>query len=332
MGNTPSTLPDGTPVPTKEEMREAEDQCAECDDRSCDVLEYPSHISMRIHRNYVLNNSGKLHRWHIVVHSGIPASKWPRDIGKEPGYVHDVLEATKKLSAAEGTKTNGAKFSVSLIPLGPQSNCNPEEATDITIFPEFVRYHNVERENIENVLAFHTAVIAPRHQALKYYQSDPTQHPKPESSVLSEEELAKLAELGPWKVGRGFEDESSDETQPRRSQFLHDADRLNYGVGSTLPVPMDISQHTIVLLCGHTIRDKRCGVTAPILREQMGMVLDKQYPEQVDQIYIDLVSHVCCCFGFLFYTLPNISLHCLLSLLLPHPHLTILSFYHSTHT
>jgi len=107
MVNPTSTDPNAPVLPTKAEMRTAEDACAECSNRSCEPLEYPGFIQMRINRDYVLHDSGKLHRWHIVVNSGVPASKWPRDIGKEEGFVKQLLEVTKGL---------GEKCAVSLIP------------------------------------------------------------------------------------------------------------------------------------------------------------------------------------------------------------------------
>ena len=107
MGNTPSTHPDGTPIPTKEEMLQAETACAECED-PCEILSYPKSISLQIHRDYVLHQSGKLYRWHILIHSGVPASKWPRDVGKTEGYAADVINVTKTLQ--------DVKFGVSLIP------------------------------------------------------------------------------------------------------------------------------------------------------------------------------------------------------------------------
>ena len=165
---------------------------------------------------------------------------------------------------------------------GPDANCNPEEATDLTIFPEFVRYHSVPRDQIAAVLRYHTEIIGPRHQAQAYHKSDPEKYPLPADPVLSDEHQAQLNEL-----------KSKDEAPLVCSKYMREFDRIEHGAGTKFPLPMDIVQDTMILLCGHTIRDKRCGVTAPILKEQINMVMEKKHPNDIDNLDIELVSHVC---------------------------------------
>jgi hypothetical protein len=47
-----------------------------------------------------------------------------------------------------------------------------------------------------------------------------------------------------------------------------------------------------MLICGHTIRDKRCGVTGPILVEQISKVLGKKFKNEEENVQVSLVSHV----------------------------------------
>jgi hypothetical protein len=250
-------------------MKAKEDECAVCE-RQCEVLEYPNAITDKIDRNFVLHDSGKLSRWHVLVTTGQSASKWPHDCFSGDWFPTDVNNVAKEIKTG--------KVQVSVITRGPESHCNPEEALDLIFFPEFVKYCNVEREHLNDLFHYHTNVIAPRHQNSVKLDKD-TEYIA-QNDELTEDEVIECEKL----------QEGYNGAPP--SRFFTTSDRIKHGVGTKFPHPIDLIVDSFVLLCGHMIRDKRCGVTAPILREQFSIVMDAKYPDKVDKVDVDLVSHV----------------------------------------
>lgn len=57
-----------------------------------------------------------------------------------------------------------------------------------------------------------------------------------------------------------------------------------------LPEPQALEQKTWVLICGHKLRDNRCGIVAPILQDAFAKVLEAK--ELEDKVYVDAISHI----------------------------------------
>ena len=73
-------------------------------------------------------------------------------------------------------------------------------------------------------------------------------------------------------------------------QYAHDkaAGTVSPAVGRDFPAPEPIKEQW-VFICGHKLRDNRCGIIAPILREQFEAVFEKRGMKDIE---IDLISHV----------------------------------------
>lgn len=269
------------------EMNEQERLCAQCD-RQCEVLEYPENVKSKIDHEMMLYGSGNANRWHIVITSGMHASKWKPHVADDGNMADLVGKAAAK---------HQVKPRVSLCTKAPESGCHFEDATDLLIFPEHVKYTNVLKEQIDQVLDYHFNTIAPRHQAYLRLLDDaataatttttedgtttPTDITIP-TPVYTEEQLAELEK----------EEIKAITLSPQTtSQYVQPYDKVQFGVGVAFTAPRDLEEDAYVLLCGHKTRDARCGVVAPILKEQFDIVLEKLCPEKVTKFDIDLITH-----------------------------------------
>lgn len=256
-------------------------ELADCD-ANCDDChsKFPLNVKFQDDDGAALWKSTKPYGLHLVVSTG--RTDWTHDALEDKSSVEGVLD---KFLGSYKFPDGAIKVSVSSRP----STSDDEKYRDVLILPFFVWVKNVTTDNVVDVLEKLLPVLVAEREKERVEQKEEAAE---DSSVPngdgngtvkvnqdSSEVLASLSTFSKLSLDLPFV--SGD--------FLKDDSKVDVSVDNAF---------AYVFLCSHTTRDKRCGITAPIMKKEFELHLRDHdlYRDASDTrpggVKIDFINHV----------------------------------------
>lgn len=220
-----------------------------------------------------LAGSVKAHHKHIVIAEGSDAARWPEEVtSRRDGYAHALDAALKAAKASlpvrvRSSLSDAATFDEDGQPAGDLSAIEgdaPDAACDLLLFPDAIRITRVRKDQLSEFVA-----------ALSDYSTKQIAAARARSSAAG----ASVAAAA-----------SSSESASSSSS----GDSSNATDGVVFPLAHLPLSGTWFLICAHKLRDKRCGVSGPILASEIDKAVSVSYPSSPSPhpVHTVKISHI----------------------------------------
>ena len=228
----------GSSAPTS---ARSEDECSVCASPCSVHPSYPSHLSID---DGDMRGSVKRHRRHILVSQGRPYSRWPQEVTDQPdAYITVLSRLIRERERLIGYKVRVSEtdYEEEAAAAAAEDEQRDDDRADLFVFPDMLHFPAVSRQSLP---LWVDGLLVDDRGAMHFKQ----QHAEAADRVRQAEQAAAV---------------SSTEQQ---------AGELTEGSAASLP-DVDFECRPVigcaVLICAHKQRDKRCGVTGPILARQI---------------------------------------------------------------
>ncbi len=249
---------------TKEEvelMMRREMDCGTCTKRCAnEIEEVPDGVRNKITVDETLYGSASAHAWHILLCSGVSNNKWANALEEvEDSYTQRMHKILKSNTA---NIVGGSRLST--ITRASENGVDPEFECDVIIFPVSVKFLAVKRSQIESLIQHVICGVDPK--------------------TIDTANSSQFAKSWNEKYHTKAQPSSGDQHQQATSGESGAAEAKAH------PLAKSLDHATWILICGHKLRDKRCGLIAPVLQTQFISELTAR--NLSDKVDIDIVSHV----------------------------------------
>lgn len=218
--------------------------------------------------------SVKAHHKHIVIAEGSDAARWPEEVtARRDGYAAALDAALKAAKASLPVRVRSSLSDALTLaedgqPAGDLSAIEgdaPDAACDLLLFPDAIRITRVRKDQLAEFVAaladFSTKQIAAAR--------------------------ARSSAAGASAAAAASASESASSGSDGSSSSAADG-------GVVFPMAHTALEGTWYLICAHKLRDKRCGVSGPILAAEIDRAVSVSYPSSPPPapVHTVKISHI----------------------------------------